>query len=227
MFFFNSSYFYLIIVTLAIGGATTAWCKSRLAKYRKRTASNGLTGAAMASRMLDKYGVVGVNVYQGGQDQDFFNPKDNSISLSPEVFSGNSITAQAVACHEVGHACQYAQDYGMIKFRNSLVPAVNAVSNIWPILIIMGIFLHIMGLIWAAIIMYGLAVLFHIVTLPVEFNASRRAIKFFKETCIESDDEISGSTAVLRACALTYVGAALISILNLLYYLSFLSNDDR
>ncbi|MCF0232839.1 MAG: zinc metallopeptidase [Enterococcus sp.] len=227
IFFPNSQYLLLCLITLVIGLATSGWCKSRLSKFRKRASSNGLTGAAVASRMLDNYGVVGVEIRQGGNDQDFFNPKDNSISLSPDVFHGTSITAQAVACHEVGHACQYAQSYGMIKVRNSLVPTVNAVSNVWPFLIIVGIILHITGLIWIAVALYAIAVLFHLVTLPVEFNASKRAVKFLKETSLLNSGEISGSCAVLRSCALTYVSAALISILNLLYYLSFLTNDDR
>ena len=226
-FYYNPSYLALIAVTLVIGLATTAWCKSRLSKFRKIASSSGLTGAQMAQRMLDNYGVVGVNVFQGGQDQDFFNPKDNSISLSPEVYNSSSITAQAVACHECGHACQSAAKYGMIKFRNSLVPTVNAVSNIWPLLIVLGIIFHIAGLVFIAVALYAVAVLFHLVTLPVEFNASKRAIKFLKESALENDEEISGSSAVLRACALTYVGAALISILNLLYYLSFLTDNDR
>ena len=211
------SYWGLIIVTLLIGGAATLYVQSQLKKYRRVPASLGITGAEMAQRMLAANGIYNV------PDQDHFDPRTNSITLDPEAYSGTSITAIATACHEVGHACQFAQGYAPMKVRSALVPAVNLCSNLWMLLLVAGIFLNMAGLYTAAIVMYAVAVLFQIVTLPVELNASRRAMEYLGTTGIYPQEQ-SGAFSVLRACALTYVAAALTSILQLLYLLSM--RDD-
>ena len=146
------------------------------------------------------------------------------MTLGPEEYNGTGITAIATACHEVGHAVQFAQGYSPMKVRGALVPVVNLASNAWMFLLLIGIFMNLAGLIDVAIIMYAAAVVFQIVTLPVEFNASRRAMAYLGTTGI-SQGEQSGAFSVLRACAFTYVAAALTSILQLLYLLTLRDNN--
>lgn len=215
---FDYSYLLLIVVTLIIGGLATWYVNSQLKKYTHVPISNGYTGAEAARRMLSYYGVSGVEVRRGGAGQDFFDPRTNSVTLSPDAYDGRSITATATACHEVGHACQYAENYTPMKIRGAIVPAVNLASNAWIFLLMMGIFLHIAQLTTLAIIMYAAVVIFQLVTLPVEFNASRRAMTYM-DTIALPQSEQSGAFNVLRACALTYVAAALTSILQLLWLL--------
>ena len=140
------------------------------------------------------------------------------MTLSPEAYDGRTITATATACHEVGHACQYAQDYAPMKIRGAIVPAVNLASNAWIFLLMLGIIMVSNNLILAAIVMYAVVVLFQLVTLPVEFNASRRAMVYMGEIGLAQQEQ-AGAWNVLRACALTYVAAALTSILQLLWLL--------
>ena len=218
MFGLSNGYLLLIVATLAIGGLATWYVNSQLKKYTKVPISNGLTGAEVARRMLMYYGVTDVAVHRGGPGQDFFDPRTNSVTLSPDAFEGRSITATATACHEVGHACQYAQNYAPMKIRGALVPVVNLASNAWIFLLMLGILMNIVGLTTLAIIMYAAVVIFQLVTLPVEFNASKRAMVYM-DTIALPQSEQSGAFSVLRACALTYVAAALTSILQLLWLL--------
>ncbi len=212
------SYMTFIILTLAIGGIATWRVNSALKKYSKVSSSRGVTGAEMAHMMLSAHGVPGVRVYCGAEGHDHFDPRSNSISLSPSVYNGRSITAVATACHEVGHACQFAQGYVPMKIRGALVPAVNLASNAWIFLLMIGIFLYINEFITLAIVMYAAVVLFQLVTLPVEFDASKRAMNYLSYSG-GAQAELSGSSKVLRACAFTYVAAALTSILQLLWLL--------
>lgn len=215
---FSYEYLLLIVVTLVIGCAATAWVNRQLHKYQRVPISNGLTGAEAARQMLAYYGIYNVSIQRGGHGQDFFDPRTNSVTLSPEAYDGRSITATATACHEVGHACQYAEGYAPMKVRGSLVPVVNLASNAWIFLLMLGIFMQIAGFITLAIIMYAAVVLFQIVTLPVEFNASSRAMTYMSTIGMPATER-SGAGSVLRACALTYVAAALTSILQLLWLL--------
>lgn len=218
------SYWGIVLVTLVIGMAASGYVRSQLKKYRRVPSSAGVTGAQMAQQMLAAHGIYNVPVHRGGPDQDHFDPRTNSITLDPEAYSGTSITAIATACHEAGHACQFAEGYAPMKIRGALVPAVNLCSNLWMILLIAGIFLNIAGLYTAAIVMYGVAVLFQVVTLPVEFNASRRAMVYLNSVGMPSQEQ-GGAFSVLRACALTYVAAALSSLLQLVYLLG-LRNEE-
>ena len=218
MFGLSNGYLLLIVATLAIGGLATWYVNSQLKKYTKVPISNGLTGAEVARRMLMYYGVTNVEVHRGGPGQDFFDPRTNSVTLSPDAFEGRSITATATACHEVGHACQYAQNYAPMKIRGALVPVVNLASNAWIFLLMLGILMNIAGLTTLAIIMYAAVVIFQLVTLPVEFNASKRAMVYMDAIALPQSEQ-SGAFSVLRACALTYVAAALTSILQLLWLL--------
>lgn len=212
------SYWVLIIVTLAIGLIASGYVKSQLSKYSKVRSSSGITGAQAAERMLLANGVTGVQIMRGNEGQDHFDPRTNSIALSPSVYDQCTVTAYATACHEVGHACQFAQGYAPLKWRTALWPVANAASNLWMIVLFAGIFLYMNQLIDVAIIMYAAVVLFQIVTLPVEFNASHRAIDYMKTLSLP-EGEVAGSYSVLRACALTYVAAALASLLQLVWLL--------
>ena len=213
----------LIIVTLVIGLAASGYVKSQLKKYSNVASQSGLTGAQAAQKMLRDNGVMGVTVHRGAEGQDHFDPRSNSISLSPSVYDHSTVTAYATACHEVGHACQYAQGYAPLKIRSAIVPAVNLASNAWVFVLIGGIILNMAGLIDVAIILYAAVVLFQLVTLPVEFNASHRAMDYMKSIGLP-EGEVAGSLSVLRACALTYVAAALASLLQLVYLLGMRSD---
>lgn len=220
----SMSYLLLIVVTVAIGAFAQWYVNHQIKKYSHVPNSSRMTGYQVAVGMLNYYGVQGVEVRMGGHDQNFFNPKDNSITLDPQSFNGSSITATATACHEVGHACQYAQGYAPMKVRGAMVPVVNFATNAWFILLLIGIFLNLAGLVTLAIIFYAFAVLFQIVTLPVEFDASHRALTYMKGTGIPGGEQ-AGAWSVLRACAFTYVAAALVSVLQLLYYLNIFNEE--
>lgn len=217
------SYWMLIIVTLLIGLAASGYVKSQLKKYSQVRSSSGLTGAQAAEQMLRAHGVQGVRVYKGNEGQDHFDPRTNSISLSPSVYDYSTVTAYATACHEVGHACQYAQGYLPLNVRSAIVPVANLASNAWVFILLLGIMFQMTQFIDLAIIMYALVVLFQVVTLPVEFNASHRAMDYMKSINMPQA-EVAGSFSVLRACALTYVAAALASLLQLLYLLNMREN---
>ncbi|WP_165045341.1 zinc metallopeptidase [Adlercreutzia sp. ZJ138] len=214
----SSSYLLLILVTLALGGVATWWVNSSLKRYSNVPVSNGLTGAEAARQMLAYYGISGVQVLRGGPGQDFFDPRSNSVTLSPDAYDGRSVTATATACHEVGHAYQFAEGYAPMKVRSAMVPVVNLASNSWMFLLLLGIMLNLAGFVTLAIVLYSFAVLFQLVTLPVEFNASHRAMTYMSARALP-EAERAGSWKVLRACAFTYVAAALTSILQLLWLL--------
>ncbi len=209
-------YLLLIVVTLVLGLGTQFYIKATYKKFSKVPIASGLTGAQAARRMLDGNGLQSAQIVEiDGQLTDNYNPQTNILSLSHDVYNGRSIAATAVACHESGHAVQSARNYGPAKMRGSLVPVVSAVSNIWPIILIMGIFMNILGLIYAAIVFYAVAVIFQVVTLPVEFDASRRGLAYI--TSNATAQEAAGAKKVLTAAALTYVAAALASLLQLIY----------
>ena len=216
---FFMSYLMLIVLTTLIGLAAQSYVNRQIKKYSKVYCSLGVSGTQAGQMMLSANGVGGVPFIKGGSGQDHFDPRNNSITLDPHAYSQASVTAVATACHEVGHACQYAAGYAPMKIRGALVPVVNFASKSWMIVLIAGIFLNLMGLIDVAIALYLFAVIFQLVTLPVEFNASARALKYLKSLNIPQAEQ-DGAASVLRACALTYVAAALMSILQLLWLLN-------
>lgn len=216
--FMHGSYLALVVVTLIVGMGAQFYVNNQIRKYLRVPSSRGLTGAEMARRMLADHGIYNVEIRRGGPSEDHFDPRDNSITLDPDAFGGTSVTAIATACHEAGHACQFAEDYAPMKIRGALVPAVNFASNAWIFLLMIGIAMQLAGLQALAIVVYAVVVLFQLVTLPVEFNASRRAMDYLNGTGVVAA-ESRGAFKVLRACALTYVAAALTSVLQLLWLL--------
>lgn len=209
-------YVSLVLVTLLIGCGATWWVNSRLRKYSRVPTATGLTGAQATQRMLEYYGIYNVSIRRGREGDDYFDPKTNSITLGPDAYDARTVTAIATACHEVGHACQYAEGYTPMKIRGAIVPVANIASNAWIFILILGIILNWAGLVNFAIVLYAAVVIFELVTLPVEFNASNRALAYMNTTGLPASEQ-AGAKSVLQACALTYVASALTSILQLLW----------
>ncbi|MBA3376836.1 MAG: zinc metallopeptidase [Actinobacteria bacterium] len=213
------------VVPMVIGLWAQHRVKSTFARNLAVPASHGMTGAEVARRILDSNGLQEVPIEETpGQLSDHYDPRSRSVHLSPEVFSGRSISSTAVGSHEVGHALQHAKSYAFFKFRSALAPAVQFTSNIWLRFLIGGIFLNILGFIYIAVALYSVAVLFTIVTLPVEFDASRRAKAQLNDLGLVPASESEGVKSVLSAASWTYVAGALAAIAMLLYYLSLISN---
>ncbi len=213
------------IIPMAIGLWAQHRVKSTFARNLEVPASHGMTGAEVARRILDSNGLHEVPIEETpGTLSDHYDPRSRSVHLSPEVYSGRSISSTAVGSHEVGHALQHAKSYAFFKFRSALAPAVQFTSNIWLLFLIGGIFLNILGFIYIAVALYSVAVLFTIVTLPVEFDASKRAKAQLNDLGFVAANEGEGVKSVLTAAAWTYVAGALAAVAMLLYYLSLLSN---
>ena len=213
------------IVPLVLGFWAQHKVKSTFAKNLEVPVANGMTGAQVARRVLDANGLNEVPVEETpGSLSDHYDPRSRSVHLSPEVFQQVSIASTAVAAHEVGHAIQHAKSYAFFKFRSTLFPAVQFASNIWMLFLLGGIFLQITGFIVLAIALYAVAVLFTLVTLPVEFDASSRAKRQLTDLGLVASNEAAGVQSTLKAAAWTYVAGALAAFAQLLYFLSLLSN---
>ncbi len=219
------SYLLLMAVTMVLGLGTQAYIKATYAKWSKVPSPGGRTGAEVAKRMLSHEGADTVGIGRvAGYLTDNYNPATNVLSLSEENFSHSSVASVAVACHEAGHAVQTARGYAPGKIRTAIVPVVNITMQLWSILFFIGLAVNVMGLVQLGIAFFSFSVLFQLVTLPVEFDASRRAVAYLGENCSELDQR--GAKAVLTAAALTYVAAALSSILQLLYLLGRVNRDS-
>jgi len=213
------------IVPMILGFWAQHRVKSTFARNLEVPVANGMTGAQVARRVLDANGLNEVPIEETpGSLSDHYDPRSKSIHLSPEVFRGVSIASTSVAAHEVGHAIQHAQAYAFFRFRSAMFPAVQFASNIWVLFLIGGIFFQITGFVVLAVALYSIAVLFQIVTLPVEFDASNRAKRQLSELGLVVASESQGVKSVLKAAAWTYVAGALAAVAMLLYYLSMLSN---
>jgi len=213
------------IVPLVLGFWAQHKVKSTFAKNLEVPVANGMTGAQIARRVLDANGLNEVPVEETpGSLSDHYDPRSRSVHLSPEVFQQVSVASTAVAAHEVGHAIQHAKSYAFFKFRSTLFPAVQFASNIWMLFLLGGIFLQITGFIVLAIALYAVAVLFTLVTLPVEFDASSRAKRQLTDLGLVASNEAAGVQSTLKAAAWTYVAGALAAVAQLLYFLSLLSN---
>jgi len=213
------------IVPMVIGLWAQHRVKSTFARNLDVPVANGMTGAQVARRVLDANGLHEVPIEETpGSLSDHYDPRSRSVHLSPEVFQGVSVASTAVAAHEVGHAIQHAQAYAFFRFRSAMFPAVQFTSNIWLLFLMGGIFFKITGFIVLAVALYSIAVLFQIVTLPVEFDASNRAKRQLGDLGLVAANEGAGVKSTLTAAAWTYVAGALAAIAMLLYYLSLLSN---
>ena len=194
--------------------------KSSFAKYSKVGTRRGYTGAQAAKVLLEGAGITDVRIEPThGYLSDHYNPATKTLALSEQVYGSNSVAAIGVACHEAGHAIQHARSYAPLWMRSALVPIVGFGSNAANILLMMGFIFNMKPLLVFGIIAFSTIVLFQLITLPVEFDASARAKRLCVESGIISEDERAGVSSVLNAAALTYVAAFVSSLLTLLYYL--------
>lgn len=224
--FFDPMYFLIVGPGILLSLLAAAWVKSAFARYSRVVASSGLTGAEAARQLLRSSGIRNVEVeLHQGMLSDHYHPIKKVVRLSPDVYQGRSLAALGIAAHEVGHAIQDAQRYPLMTVRQSLVGPANLGSNLSFILIIIGFLLHAGGLVWAGIALFSAVVLFQLVTLPVELDASRRAKKNLAAAGIVGQTELAGVNKVLTAAAMTYLAALLTSILQLVYFLT-LARDE-
>ena len=203
--------------------------KRAFRRYSSVHAMCGMTGAQAAARLLQLNGITDVQIRQiGGTLTDYYDPKNKEICLSGDVYNATSVAAIGVACHEAGHACQHAQGYAPLKIRNAAIPATRIGSSLGIPLVLLGMVFTWRPLIMVGIVLYALVALFQLLTLPVEFNASRRALQTIESNQFLTDQEYRGAKKVLTAAALTYV-AALASALATLLRLLLLAgrSDDR
>ena len=207
----------LFIVIALVSFAVQRTLQSKFERYSKIPIPYGLTGRDIAMRMLQENGINDVSVTQvDGHLTDHYNPATHTVNLSRDVYYGNSVAAAAVAAHECGHAIQHATNYVPLNLRSAIVPVANIGSTLsWP-LFLAGLIFSIRPLLTVGIILFTFAVLFQLVTLPVEFNASSRALKMLGSSGMLGNDEVKGARKVLTAAALTYVAALASSILQLL-----------
>lgn len=214
----------LYLLFLLPGLALSLWAqfkvKSTFRRYSEVPARSGMTGAEAAAELIRQRGVSGVRIERTpGTLSDHYDPFHKVLRLSEDVYSGRSLAALGVAAHEAGHAIQHAHAYGPLKFRSLLVRPANIGSNFGVLLASVGFALQATSLTWLGIVLFSLAVLFTLVTLPVEFDASKRAVAALQQLGIVTPSEATGAAAVLNAAALTYVAAAISAVLQLLYFL--------
>lgn len=227
--FFDPLYLILIVATLVISGGAQMYIKSTYGRWGQVPNGAGLSGAQVAAYLRDnaRFGarpgtdaITEIKVSEG-ELSDHFDPRDRSLALSPAVASQPSVASMAIAAHEVGHAQQVAEGSGLMKLRGLLVPAASLGPNVGYLLIFGGLIFQMTGLLTLGIIVFAIAVLFSVLTLPVEIQASQKAVAMLESTgVIRTAQDRDGSKAMLRAAALTYLAAAVTSVLTLLYYLT-------
>ena len=218
---FDELYVVLVLPALLFAMWAQFMVKSSFKKYSKQRTSNGMTGAEAANEILKQNGMSSVRIERvSGSLTDHFDPRSNVIRLSENVHDTPSVAAVGIAAHEAGHAIQYATSYAPVKLRAAIIPITNIGSSLSVPLIILGIFLEIAGLITIGIMLFGAVVVFQLITLPVEFNASRRAVSVLGKSGILSKSELPAAKKVLFAAALTYVGALVVSLAQLIRLLA-------
>lgn len=230
-------YFYdwtiiLLIPALILTFYAQMKVKGSYNKFSKVRTNCGLTGAQVARKILDQHGLFDVRIEQtSGMLSDHYDPRSQTVRLSPEIYSESTIAAVAVAAHETGHAVQHADEYTPLKMRSAFVPLASFGSNAGPILLIIGLVLGAGGgvfswLITLGIYLFAFSVLFQVITLPVEFNASNRAMNYLEANgVLGGDQEIPQARKMLNAAALTYVAAALVAILTLIRFILMSRRD--
>ncbi|MGG3562587.1 zinc metallopeptidase [Neobacillus rhizosphaerae] len=202
--------------------------KNTFSKYSRVPSSTYVRGAEVARQILNSNGLFNVAVEEGrGFLSDHYDPRTKTVRLSPENYHGHSIAAAAVAAHECGHALQDSEGYAFLRFRHALVPVANIGSNFSWILIMIGIFAHLSGMLLLGIIFMAVAVLFQVITLPVEFNASNRAMNQVVSLGLVGNGEEREAKKVLNAAALTYVAAAAVAVLELLRLVLIFTGMNR
>lgn len=230
---FDWTYLILVLPCLILSLWASARVNSTFKKYSQQMSHRQISGAQAAQRVLQANGVRGVRIeHVSGSLTDHFDPKSNVIRLSDNVYNSTSTAAIGVACHEAGHAVQYAQEYFPIKIRTAIIPITNFGSRLAMPLILLGLLFSTVGnfsetLVYLGIACFALSLLFQLVTLPVEFNASRRALVAIEDGQLLSDDELRGAKKTLRAAAMTYVAATAVSLAQLLRLITLFGGRGR
>jgi len=216
------TYLFYLIVPLIIGLAVQGWLKRTFAVNSRKPVVSGKSGAEVAREILDRNGLQNVPVQpsKAGPLSDHYDPRARGVFLSEPVFAGRSVASTAVAAHEVGHAIQHAKSYVPMTIRSAIWPIAAFGSRSWFFILIAGMLFGAFGLIQLALVVFALVIAFQLITLPVEFNASRRALGQIRELGLVNDAEAVGARQTLTAAAMTYVAGALASIAQLLYFLS-------
>ncbi|GJM20821.1 MAG: neutral zinc metallopeptidase [Planctomycetota bacterium] len=231
MFFFDPLYFIVILPAAVLAMWATARTKSAFTKYARVGSRIGLSGAQVARRLLDQYGLRDVGIEKiGGQLSDHYDPRQRVLRLSHEVHDGTSLASLGVATHELGHALQHAESYSPLMMRQAFAPVAGIASNAWGILFLGGILLASAPLgqvlITLAVVALSAYVLFALITLPVEYDASNRALALLESSRTLQPDEMVGASKVLRAAGLTYVASAA-QALSMLVYVLMRANGSR
>lgn len=217
MFFMDSYYWVLVVPALLLAAWAQSMVSSTYRKYNQVHASRRITGAECARRILDQNGLQNIRVeHIQGQLTDHFDPSAGVVRLSDSVYSSDSVAALGVAAHECGHAVQHATHYSPLVIRNAIIPITNIGSKLAIPLFVLGLIFSIPAISQLGILFFALSAVFQLVTLPVEFNASGRALKTLEEWDYLSPSELRGSRQVLKAAALTYVAALLVTVMQLL-----------
>jgi len=227
MFYFDPLYFIMIGPAMLLTIIAQGYVKSTFNKYMKVQGTKGYTGAETARELLSTNDVNDVDVVMiQGKLSDHYDPIKKVLRLSQDVYTGRSLASVGVAAHEAGHAIQHATGYMPLKLRHSFVPVANIGSQLAFPLIIAGIFFKAFALTKVGIIFFSAAVLFQIITLPVEFNASSRALALIEKNGIVTSQEVGGARAVLNSAALTYVASAAVAVMQLLYFIMLSRGRD-
>lgn len=217
----------VLIPGLLLGMYAQAKVNSTYNHYSKVMAHSGYTGAQFARKMLNDNGLYDVSIAQvNGHLSDHYDPRANQVRLSSDVYNGSSIASLGIAAHEVGHAIQHATNYAPLTVRNMVVPATNISSYIYFPLILLGMFLNSMSMIQLGILVFAVIVFFQLITLPVEFNASHRAIATLGSDQVLDTNELTGAKKVLGAAALTYVAALVAAVSQLLQFMWIFGNGN-
>ena len=219
----------IMIVFFVISFLVGQQLRSKFAKYSRVSLAKGLSGKEVAELMLSNNGITDVRVISvEGQLTDHYNTTDKTVNLSPDVYNGRSVAAAAVAAHECGHAIQHAKSYAFLQMRSSLVPVVSVASRYVQWVLLAGVILlqTFPAILLIGVVMLALTTLFSFITLPVEFDASRRALAWLNSTGLTYGESAENARDALKWAALTYVVAALGSLATLLYYLGFLNGND-
>ncbi len=224
--FFSPGYLLIFVVSTVLGLLTQGYIRRIFAKWSQVPVSSGMTGAQVARTILDDNGLQSVTIEQvAGNLSDHYDPRSKVLRLSSGVHGVASVAAAGVAAHEAGHAVQDAKHYVWGSVRSAIVPVANIGSQLAFPMIIAGIFFNAFGLVWVGIAFYAAAVLFQVVTLPVEFDASRRALASLESSGVMAAQQTEGAKQVLTAAALTYVAGALIAVMQLLYFIGLGRRD--
>ena len=227
-FYYDSYYLLLVVPALIIAGIAQFRVQGAFKKYAAVMSRKGKTAAEITRQILDENGLTNVRIEQvSGHLSDHYDPRSNVVRLSDSVYSSTSVASIGVAAHEAGHAVQHAVGYGPIRWRNAVLPVANIGSSLSVPLILLGLVLSFEPLVSFGVILFSALVLFQLVTLPVEFNASRRAVATLESRFILDDAELVGAKKVLSAAAMTYVAATLVSVMQLLRLLLLTGRNRR